>query len=506
MTKQWLAQKFQKITAKSTDTDDCDHVVAPPPLPEYADRPIDFFREILGIEPWAAAMPGQTGQIDILRALPEHKAIAVRSGHKVGKSTIAAGVAIWWFATRPAARAVLTAPTARQVKIVLWREVRRLYRIARRRARVKGRDLGPDPSRDPSTGIIADDGREILGFSTDDADRFSGISGQHVLYIVDEASGVDEPIFEAIEGNRAGGAYLLLFGNPTQTSGKFFDAFHSERHVFHCLHISSEHTPANDNAIPGLATPEWVAERARVWGTASSLYAVRVRGDFPEQASDAVIPLRLLEAARRDWDAATYEGELQIGVDVAEFGDDDTVIQPRRGKKTYHPIVLHSMDSVDIAGQVLELVRELRAKDEVPVVNIDTIGVGAGVFAILCRSNEMTAVDCKSSRSADSTTGPGYHNLRAQLHFAVRDWLAEGGTIHPDPELEGELVAPRYKFDTQGRYQVESKLDIKARIKRSPDRFDALQLAVYQAPRTKIVALPRREGSRWDGFRGRGFG
>lgn len=491
-----------KVQQATTSIDD-ELALSPPPLPEYADRPIDFFREILGVEPWAAAVPGQTGQIDILRALPKHKSIAVRSGHKVGKSTLAAGVAIWWFCTRAGARAVLTAPTARQVRIVLWREIRRLYRVARRRARVKGRVLGPDPSKDPSSGILADDGREILGFSTDDPDRFSGISGPHVLYIVDEASGVDEPIFEAIEGNRAGGAYLLLFSNPTQTSGKFYDAFHREREVFHCLHISSEHTPANDNAIPGLATRAWVEERRRIWGPDSAIYAVRVRGDFPEQASDAVVALRLLERALADWPVATYDGPLQLGVDVAEYGDDDTVIQPRRGNKTYHPIVLRSMDAVDIAGHVVEVVRELRAEGEIPVVNVDTIGVGAGVFANLQRSNEITVVDIKGSYAA---TDERFHNLRAQLHFALRDWLNEGGTLHPDTELEGEIVAPRYHYDARGRYQVESKDDIKARLRRSPDRMDALQLAVYQAPRTTVVQLPRRDGSRWDGVRGRGFG
>lgn len=491
--------KVQQAT-KSTDDD---FAISPPPLPEYADRPIDFFREILGVEPWTATVPGQTGQIDILRALPRHRSIAVRSGHKVGKSNIAAGIALWWFCTRPTARAILTAPTARQVRIVLWREVRRLYRIARRRARVKSRELGPDPSKDPSSGILADDGREILGFSTDDPDRFSGISGPNVLYIVDEASGVDEPIFEAIEGNRAGGAYLLLFSNPTQTSGKFYDAFHRERHVFHCLHISSEHTPANDNAIPGLATRDWVDERRRVWGEDSAIYAVRVRGDFPEQSSDAAIPLRLLEHALRAWPATTYDGPLRIGVDVAEFGDDSTVIQPVRGHKTYTPTVLRSMDAVDIAGAVLELVRDMRAEGEVPVVNVDSIGVGSGVHALLARSGDVTAIDVNVSRTADDDTK--FHNLRAQLHFSLRDWLAEGGALHPDAELEGELVAPRYRFDNRNRYQIESKDEIKLRLRRSPDRMDALMLAVYQAPRTVVHLMPRREGSRWGGMAGRGF-
>lgn len=466
-----------------------------PPFPEYRNRPIDFFRDLLGFSPWESHVPGTPGQIDVLRALMAgHKSIAVRSGHKVGKSTVAAGIALWWFCTRPFARAVLTAPSNRQVKIILWREVRRLLRICRSRALARGVEFSDDCPKDPSTGIQTDDGRELIGFSTDDPDRFSGISSPNVIYIVDEAPGVAEPIYDALEGNRAGGATLLLTGNPTRTSGKFYDAFHRERSVFHCLHISSRNTPQGKTAIPGLATAEWCEERRRVWGEDSSLYSVRVLGDFPKQASNAIISLALLEQSLSLWEGTEYEGPLSIGVDPARFGDDDCVIQPVRGLKTYKPVILRSMDTIEIANAVIDAVLDLRkGPDELPVVNVDTIGVGAGVYDQLVRKDDLLhAFACDNSRRADSAD---YTNLRAQLHFNLRAWMEEGGAIHPDALLEGEIVAPVYTYDVRNRYQVESKDAIKERLHRSPDRADALMLAVYRPTRdtdTRVYGCPGR--------------
>lgn len=462
--------------AKTGFTDDSE-----PPFPQYAERPVDFFREILGVEPWSTDIPGASGQIDIIRAFEAgHKSVSVRSGHKVGKSTTDAGLAIWWYCTRPFARAIMTAPTYRQIAIVLWREVRRLWRVAQRRALARGVELREEPSRDPDNGLSSDDGREILGFSTNDPDRFSGISGANVLYIADEASGIDEGIFEAIEGNRAGGAWLILTGNPTKTSGKFYDSFHRERGVFHCLHISSRNTPKLEHAIPGLATAAWVAEREQVWGSDSATFQVRCEGNFPTQASNAVVPLWLLEQSLQAWSTAKFDGPLQIGVDPARYGDDESVIQPRRGYRTVVPTVLRNKDSVELANEVLKVVRDLRTGlDERAIVNIDTIGIGAGVFDVLKRhEKEVIAVSCDSSRKADNDE---FSNLRAQLHFGLRDWMKEGGGVHPDAILEGELVAPTYTFDSQNRFKVESKDDIKERIHHSPDRMDALQLAVYRS-------------------------
>src|SRR5262249_50088317 len=154
--------------------------------------------------------------------------------HKVSKSNSAAILALWWVSTKPDSRVVITAPTGRQVRSILWRELGKIYQ--RSRLPIGGR-MSPSPEQ----GLKFPDGREVGGFSTDEPERIAGWSGPSMLFIVDEASGINEAIFDAVEGNRAGGgAHLVLFGNPTQTVGTFYEAFTSARERWHTLHISSE--------------------------------------------------------------------------------------------------------------------------------------------------------------------------------------------------------------------------------------------------------------------------
>lgn len=398
--------------------------------------------------------------------------MAVRSGHKVGKSKCAAALALWFWSTHPQARVIMTAPSYRQVKSILWREITQLHAGARW-------PLGGVPSKDPDNGLRLADGRELVGFSTTTPERMAGISGPNVLFIIDEASGVPESIYEAIEGNRAGGARIVMFSNPTRTSGTFYDAFHSKREFWHTIHVSSLESPnvTGECNIQGLAIPEYIEEKKREWGEASSIYSVRVLGEFPAQGDNSVISLDLLHDALERWHATPDSGDLVIGVDVARFGDDESVIQPVRGLKSYAPRVVHGLDTVDVAGKVIETARTHRRGGERVTVNVDTIGIGAGVADTLRRHDWLTVCDVNVANPARNDQE--YVNLRAELWFAVRDWLRAGG-LHEDSKLEGELVSPTYNFDARGRYRLESKDDLKKRLNRSPDRADALALALYK--------------------------
>ncbi len=433
---------------------------------------------MLGIEPWDR-------QAEVLEAIRDHPRVAVRSGHKVGKSTSAAITALWWFTTRKRARVIMTSASYRQVKSILWKELKRLYREAIQ-------ELPAKPANQPDTGMQHDDGREIVGFSTNEAERMAGISGDEVLFIVDEASGVPEEIFETIEGNRAGGARIVMFSNPTKTVGAFYEAFHTKRQFWCCIHISSEESPnvkAGRVIIPGLATAEWVAEKKLEWGDGSPLYDVRVAGNFPSQAENAVISLALIEAAKaRDVEA----GRLALGVDVARYGDDSSVIQPVAGRVQLPSTTLRTMDGVEVAGKVIEWVRDFRTRTgyaEPIKAKVDGIGYGSSCYDHLKHSEEAERLGivplevnvAESATSVSADNGEGYSRLRDQLWFALRDWLKEGQLLK-DGVLEAELVAPTYSFDAQGRYKVASKDEIKKLLKRSPDHADALALAVYDPP------------------------
>ena len=441
----------------------------------------------MGVKLWSR-------QEEILRAVAANPRVAVRSGHKIGKSTAAVVIALWWVVTRKRARVIMTSASYRQVKSILWKELRRIAREAKV-------NIGGKLAEDPETGLQLSDGREVVGFSTDKPERMAGISGANVLFIVDEGSGVPEQIFEAIEGNRAGGARVVMFSNPTQTSGTFYDAFNGKREFWFCIHVSSEETPnvvKGRVVIPGLATREWVEEKRREWGEESVLFAVRVRGNFPKQGDNVVIALGLVEAAVARWSTTEENGVLELGVDVAEFGDDESVITPRRGHKALVPTVEHGMDSVQLAGKVREVAFEMVHKDdtgapsEVVRVKVDVIGVGSGCAANLLAYElewlEVVRVNASESATGDEGDNGKLANVRAQLWVGMRDWLKEGGAIPPDSKLEGELVAPRYSFDTQGRMKIEAKKDFKKRLGRSPDRADSLALAVYRGDEGWLVS------------------
>lgn len=368
----------------------------------------------------------------------------------------------------------MTTPTGRQVKGILWREVRRLYY----RSKIQ---LGGELSKDPGTGWRFNDGRELVGFATNEAERMSGYSGAELFYIVDEATGIAEEIFESIQGNRAGGAKLLMTSNPTQVSGTFYESFTTKKALYQTVHVSSYESPnvkASRIVIPGLATAPWIDERQQDWGgEGSPVFDVRVLGNFPSEAWNAIISLTLVEQARAHWTGELNHARLSLGVDVARYGDDETVIAPVRGLTAYQLRAFRSMDSQEVADKVLQTVRELRLPDERPLVNVDVIGVGSGVYDILKRHPRLLeAVPVDSAARAQDFDN--YHNRRTELIYGLRDWLREGGTIPPDAKLDGELVATTYKLDSRGRHQAEPKDEVKKRLHRSPDRQDSLALSV----------------------------
>lgn len=413
----------------------------------------------------------------------------------------------------------MTSASGRQVRSVLWKELRRVYD----RAPVK---LGGELHKVPDAGYQLSGGREILGFSTDAPEKMAGFSGPNMLFLLDEASGIPPEIFEAIEGNRAAGARTAMFSNPTQTVGEFHEAFTSKRHHYCPIHVSSEETPnatGKGEAIPGLAGADWIAEKKNEWGEDSPIYQVRIKGNFPRSGTNNVISLALIEDAIERWkelfepdldgeddaaEAALSNDPLHLGVDVARDGDDESVIFPRRGLQSFEPMVVRGLDGPDLAGKVLELAAKLRHPHERVKVKVDVIGIGTSCYDALARAEGIEAIpvnvaEAPTIEPVDGT--PGFHNLRSQIWFGGQDWLKAGGAIPDDGKLLGELNAPLYGFDGQNRRQVEPKPVTKKRLGRSPDRADALLLAIYDPPPDRILKPSRKATNRW-GDTARGFG
>ena len=230
--------------------------------------PVMFAKEVLGVSMWSK-------QEEVLAALREHRRVAVKSGNGLGKGFSAAVAILWFLCCHDPAVVLSTAPTFRQVRHVLWREVHRLYQRA-------GRPLG---GKLLETRLEMSEGRFALGLSADSDEEFHGFHSPNMLIVVDEAEGVEEPIYEAIEAVMTSeNCKLLLIGNPTTMSGTFRRAFHEDRDLYHTLTISALESPnvvEGQKVVPGLVSKRWVEERKKVWGEENPIYQARVLGEFP---------------------------------------------------------------------------------------------------------------------------------------------------------------------------------------------------------------------------------
>lgn len=447
----------------------------------YGHDPVAYAHDVLGLETWSR-------QEEMLQAVVEHDQVAVRAGRKVSKSNSAAILAVW-FAHVRGGNVFLTSSSYDQIRRILWAEIRRLIERAR---------LPFFVPEAPSTGIKIR-GAEITGRTAVKAEGMQGFSGSNVLYIPDEASGIAADILEALEGNLAGGGKMLMLSNPTQTVGTFFDAFHSAKDQWHRVHIASTESPniTGEKRIDGLAVASWVDSQIDKYGETSSHVEVHVKGDFPSQAGDAVIPLALLEAAVQRYPEAAEEGEASIGVDVGWTGDDPSVLQRVIGDTALPAIELRDLNPSQVGARAFIEAERLHERHGRVTVNVDVIGLGAGTYSYLLERQleimeaapgdeswlTVNPVNVAEKATEQPEEGPGYARLRAQVYFAVRQWLAEGGALPEDEMRDGELLAIKKRIDAKGRTDVTKKDELRKELKRSTDRGDALALAVYHPAR-----------------------
>lgn len=469
---------------------------------KWLDDPCSFAVDVFDIEPWDDG--SGTSQADSMRACAKSTLTARRSGHKVGKSMEEALMAFWAYTLFEDARIVVTAPVFRQVREVAWREITKLHRRARF-------PLGGKLGKTPIGGLNHPNGNQIFGLTADDPDAFSGVSAANVFYLADEASGIDEAIFEAIHGNRAGGARLWMWGNPTQVSGQFHRAFHDESDLYTTSHMSSEQVAEwqhrTGKRIPGLAIWSWIKERRRAWMPHEThpAYLVRVLGHFPPAGARKIVALAGWEKARArfdtmfgpnpNWmdlntDLAREHRRLVCALDVARFGDDQSTLSMRRGDVLYPVRVTQGLDTNELAGWAQANIREMiHSLDRdayghgSAALTVDCTGLGAGAFDVIAgtsaadRGYELRCFEhYGSARSDDPET---YANLRAQIWFNADTWLKEYGMVPADPDLRAELLTPEYKFDKGGHILAEEKQAVKKRLGRSPDRADAVTMCTY---------------------------
>lgn len=471
------------------------NVVDPPaddgttwPSKKYQHDIIAFFTDVLGVE---YILPTQRKILLAIQHAAHHGGrVAVKAGRKVSKTYTGAGAALWFYCSFDDAHVWLTATKIDQIDDQVWLEIRKAHRTAKI-------PIDGSPAVSSETGLVALDDRSIKGRVTRTQEGGQGYSGRQ-FYIVDEATGVEQFRFDAIEGNRAGGAVpMLILANPTKTEGEFFDAFHSKISAYGGgdpglgpFTISSEESPnfiEGKIVVPGMATREWIQEMEKIHGRDSAFFQVHVLGKFAEGEFGKIVKLAsIIEAQKRWYGQVDERGPLVIGLDVAGSGPggDDTVFAPRRGQRVR--IHDHSGLTTDgICKNLLDYI-EMYAnapREEVLVV-VDAEGeIGAEMVGKLRHlasipKNRFRLYAVRAGKDAERAPRV-YVQTRDELWAAAATWLANGGAIPDDAELAQELHAPSWLATEKNRQYATKKKDLKKLLGRSPDKADALCLAVW---------------------------
>jgi len=464
------------------------------PWSRYADDPVTFVTDALHEDVWSK-------QIQILESLRDNKRTAVPACHAPGKSHIAARAIAWWVAVHPpeTVRVVTTATTFRQVKGILWPHIRS---VASRHG-LPGEVFTTEWKIDGR--IVAD------GFSPAEHNEAAvqGIHAENLLIVVDEAGGISNTIGQALEALMTGGhTRLLLLGNPpTNLVGSWFERACSSD-LYNVIPIPAAETPNFTGEPVGpwarnLVDPQWVEDVTRTFGEDSPFVQARVHARFPRTTDTAVIPIDWIEEAM---ELESDPGRIRLGVDVAADGGDEFVIARLDG---HTASITHASrgnaNPVEVAGRVLTAIHDAQALHDErgitdPVrVKIDAIGIGWGVAGLLSEwgsDGRHTAVIVPVNVSQAPHDRDRFANQRAEMWWTMREQIQpdETGTqelaLDIDHATLMQLAAPSYRANSAGKIQIEGKADMKKRGIGSPDRAEALLLAVFEPPRHEPMIVP----------------
>lgn len=434
-------------------------------------------RNASGPEPW---------QLEILRRLDagllsvgQAVQLAIASGHGVGKSALVAWIILWAISTSTDTRGVVTANTETQLKTKTWVELATWFRrfIAKDLFRMSATRLcSRDPDHEETWRI------DLVPWSERNTEAFAGLhnQGRRLLVVMDEASAIPDTIHEVTEGaltDADAQIIWLMCGNPTRNKGRFRDAFPGGRfaHRWRTLRVDSREVSFTNK----VQIQAWIDD----YGEDSDFVRIRVKGTFPRVDAESFIDMITATTAVDRTVVPLLTDAIIVGVDVGRFGDDPSVLYPRRGRdgNFYKPVLLQGYDTMQTAAKVSQVYAELSAD----LCMVDGGGVGGGVVDRL-RQLRVPVYEVQFGANPDGTNlyNPmaKYRNKRSEIWGEMRDWLKEGAI--PDfkiPQLNGdiltlveELTGPTYGLNDQEEIQLERKRDMRRRGVPSPNVADAL--------------------------------
>jgi len=483
--------------------------------------PVGFMRDVLGIgylDP-PCGVKGCVQCVPYTRLMAEsvrdHRRTIVSACHDSAKTFTAGALVWWWLLSFPPAVVVTSSSTGRQVQRGIWKEIRAHYYRSRFL-----QDNFPKPNQEDWS-YPGEPDWYAFGFSTRPDAAEAGatrVQGQHspnLLLVFDEATAVDRMIWDAAKGSLTQEHnHWLVLANPTDPTSEFASVWRSG-HGWHRIQIDARETPNlihGDGANPYLVTQRWVDEYVRDNGADHPLVKARVHGILPDDATVTLIGYadlaRAYDRKPQPRPAAGWP-HVEMGVDVARFGDDLTTIYVVRGAEIVHSERYAKKDTVYTTGAVLEVARAWGLTEASSHrISVDDTGVGGGVTDQL-RANGWRGVNGEDFGSA-ARDPKRFYDRRTELWVALRDWIREEACWHtiaehqPDERriLEADLPGVTFEMRTKAGLTVmklEAKKDMKKRLGHSPDHGDALALALASRTarrgldRSKLVEVARRE-------------
>lgn len=466
-------------------------------LARWRKRPLAFVREVLGVEPDA----WQVDVLEDLEDLDEVAAIrlAMVASKGPGKSTIDAWIVWWFLSTRTHAKVVCTSITEDNLKDGLWAELSKWQKnSAFLSAAFTWTQTAVTANESPETWFASARTWPKGGSTSQQADTLAGVHADHVLFIIDEAGGVPSAVAAAASAGLANASHgtgrtalFVLSGNPTHLEGPLYEACTSDAARWRVHRVNGD--PDNPKRSPRVSL-DWARAEIAKYGRHHPVVLVNVLGQFPPvQANKLLGPAEVQRAVERvvlPRDIA--EAPRVLGVDVARFGDDASVVVLRQSRACFAPWEFRNLSTVQLAGQVAMLTRK---HGPIAAIFVDTSGIGGGVYDNLCTMDLGGAlvlpVDFGSSALADHE----FINHRTEIWVRMAEWVKAEGVLPDVAQLKADLTGPTYDFARDGRRQLETKKEMKARGLASPDYGDALAVTFSMpvAPRQNVGTQAKTE-------------
>lgn len=425
-----------------------------------------------GPEPWQTEVLTwiRDGLIDMQQALR----IAVASGHGIGKTALVSWLILWGISTCVDARGIVTANTEPQLKTKTWAELGKWHNLflARDHFKLTATALFSTSDSHERTWRI-----DMMPWSKDRPEAFAGLhnKGRRILIIFDEGSGIDDIIYETIEGALTDADTEIVwcvFGNPTRNSGRFRECFAGQR--FASLWQSKQ----VDSREVSFTNKLDISSKIAAYGEDSDYTRIRILGQFPRIGEMEFFSLADIEAAMTREADSQITDPLALGVDVARFGQNASVIFIRKGRdaRSIPRQRFQGISTVELAEKVFNASQSLRADG----IMVDGGGVGGGVVDNL-RHMHLHCFDVqfggKPSYNLAETgnIGEKYANKRAEMYGQLRAWMRTGA-IPNDPDLKIQLTGITYTFNKRDEIILTSKEEMMRDGKPSPDDVDGLAL------------------------------